>query len=121
MDLNCIFEKNDIEIKDINNLFQASENESPDLFRYEHEPIVSSDVLGMSQSVIYDGQGTLKVGKNLSLKEVETETLSITTSTATPVNFFCSSIEIPSLLNVAINSGSTSSRLSSLSFFFGAE
>ena len=40
------------------------------------------------------------------MKDVEIETLSTTTSTATPVSLFCSSIEIPSLLNVLINSGS---------------
>ena len=58
---------------------------------------------------------------NVSLNVVATETESITISTATPVNFFCSSIEIPSLLKVLINSGSTSSKLSYLGFPFGAE
>ena len=52
---------------------------------------------------------------------VATDTESITISTATPDNFFCSSIDIPSLLNVSINSGSTSSKLLYFSFFFGAE
>ena len=57
----------------------------------------------------------------VSLKEVATETESITTSTATPANFFCSSTEIPSFLNVSRSSGSTSSRLLYFGLFDGAE
>ena len=57
----------------------------------------------------------------VSLNVVATETESITISTATPANFFCSFIDIPSLSNVFNNSGSTSSRLSYLAFPFGAE
>ena len=55
------------------------------------------------------------------LNVVATETESITISTATPASFFCSSIEIPSLLKVSNNSGSTSSRLSYFAADFGAE
>ena len=43
---------------------------------------------------------------------VATDTLSNTASTATPVSFFCSSRGMPSLLNAARSSGSTSSMLS---------
>ena len=57
----------------------------------------------------------------VSLNVVATETESITISTATPESFFCSSIEIPSLLKVLISSGSTSSRLLYLLLVFGAE
>ena len=58
---------------------------------------------------------------NVSLNDVATETESITTSTATPANFFCSSVEIPNFLKVSSNSGSTSSRLLYLGLFDGAE
>ena len=58
---------------------------------------------------------------NVFLKVVATETLSTTISIATPVNFFCSSIEIPSFLKVSKSSGSTSSKLSYLAFLEGAE
>jgi len=56
-----------------------------------------------------------------SLNVVATETLSKTASTATPVSRFCSSREMPSFSNVARISGSTSSRLFSFFFGFGAE
>ncbi len=58
---------------------------------------------------------------SLSRKVVATETLSNTASTATPAKTFCSWIGMPSLSNVARTSGSTSSRLFSTFFFFGAE
>ena len=58
---------------------------------------------------------------NLDLKEVATETESITKSTATPVKRFCSSIEIPSFAMVAFISGSTSSQDSYFLDCFGAE
>ena len=58
---------------------------------------------------------------NLSLKEVATETLSITKSTATPDKRFCSSVEMPSLSMVALISGSTSSNDPKGTLDLGAE
>ena len=66
-------------------------------------------------------QKIIPFSSNVSLKEVATETESTTTSIATPLNLFCSSIEIPNLLNVLISSGSTSSKDLRSGFFFGAE
>ena len=59
--------------------------------------------------------------ERVSLNVVATETESITMSTATPANFFCSFIEIPSLSKVFKSSGSTSSKLSYLALPLGAE
>ena len=58
---------------------------------------------------------------SLAWNVVPTETLSNTASTATPAMRFCSSSGMPSLSNVALISGSTSSRLFSFGFCFGAE
>ena len=58
---------------------------------------------------------------SFSWNVVATETLSNTASTATPDSSFCSSSGMPSLSNVRLTSGSTSSRLFSAFFFFGAE
>ena len=52
---------------------------------------------------------------------VATETESKTASTATPVRRFCSRSGMPSFSKVSSSSGSTSSRLSSCFFGFGAE
>ena len=66
-------------------------------------------------------QKIIPFSERVFLNVVATETESTTISTATPANFFCSSIEIPSLSKVFNSSGSTSSRLSYLSLDFGAE
>ena len=66
-------------------------------------------------------QKMMPFSARVSLKVVATETESITISTATPANFFCSSKEIPNLLKVSNSSGSTSSMLLYLAFFEGAE
>ena len=58
---------------------------------------------------------------SFSWNVVATETLSKTASTATPASSFCSSSGMPSLSKVSRTSGSTSSRLLSTFFCFGAE
>jgi len=67
-----------------------------------------------------DVDSTSAISLSFSLKEVATETESMTKSTATPLNFFCSSIDIPNFSMVLKSSGSTSSKLWSSFFFFGA-
>ena len=52
-------------------------------------------------------QKIIPFSARVSLKVVATDTESTTMSTATPESFFCSSIEIPNLLKVSNNSGST--------------
>ena len=64
---------------------------------------------------------TMPARASSSLNVVATEIESNTASTATPASSFCSSSGMPSLSNVAFTSGSTSSRLFSTFFFFGAE
>ena len=66
-------------------------------------------------------QNIIPFSSSVSLKVVATETESTTTSIATPLSFFCSSIDIPSLSNVFKSSGSTSSSDFKSGFFFGAE
>ena len=68
-----------------------------------------------------DEQKMMPSSASFSLKVVATETLSKTASTATPLSRICSSSEMPSFSNVLRSSGSTSSRLPSCFFGFGAE
>ena len=37
----------------------------PDLIKVVEDPIVSSDVIGMKESIIFDRVGTLKIGENM--------------------------------------------------------
>ncbi len=61
------------------------------------------------------------ISASLPLNVVATDTLSKTASTATLLRRFCSSSEMPSFSKVRRSSGSTSSRLLSFFFGFGAE
>ena len=61
------------------------------------------------------------ISASFALNVVATDTLSKTASTATPLSRFCSSREMPSFSKVRRSSGSTSSRLASFFFCFGAE
>jgi hypothetical protein len=56
----------------------------------------------------------------LALNVVATDTLSNTASVATPAKRFCSSSGMPSLSKVRSSSSSTSSRLPTVFFCFGA-
>ena len=76
---------------------------------------------GCSRTASENEQKMMPSDASLSLNVVATETLSNTASTATPASIFCSSSGIPSLSNVRLISGSTSSRLPSDGFRFGAE
>ncbi len=76
---------------------------------------------GCSFTASLNEQKMIPNSPNVSLKVVATDTLSMTASTATPVNRFCSVIEIPNFSKVLINSGSTSSSPLMLFFCLGAE
>ena len=67
------------------------------------------------------GQKMIPFSASVALNVVATETESITMSIATPESLFCSFNEMPSLLKVFNNSGSTSSKLSNSFFGLGAE
>ena len=63
-----------------------------------------------------EGEQGINVGRRIALLAGLPDSVPGTT-----VNRFCSSSEMPSFSNVARSSGSTSSRLFSCGFFFGAE
>ena len=76
---------------------------------------------GCSFTASENEQKMIPSSLSLSLKVVPIETESITASTATPLNLFCSCNDIPNFSNVLISSGSTSSIDLSIFFFLGAE
>ncbi len=76
---------------------------------------------GWSCTASLNEQKMMPVSASLARKVVPTDTESNTASTATPDRTFCSSSGMPSLSKVLRSSGSTSSRLLSTGFFFGAE
>jgi len=65
MDLTTVFEENIDNVQKINNAVIEASEKYPELIRVVDDPIVSSDVIGMKESLIHDSIGTLKIGDNM--------------------------------------------------------
>ena len=65
LDLTTILDDKNVTENKINKLMKDAENKFPNLFKMITDPIVSSDVQGMTQSVVFDGLGTLKIQDNM--------------------------------------------------------
>ena len=65
MDLTTVFEKSIDDVQLVNNAIIDASKKHSELIKVVQDPIVSSDVIGMKESVIYDSMGTLKIGKNM--------------------------------------------------------
>ncbi|MDE0038744.1 MAG: glyceraldehyde-3-phosphate dehydrogenase [Gammaproteobacteria bacterium] len=65
LDVTLAFEDAGMDAAVINEFFIAAAQAEPDLIAVTHDPIVSSDVRGFSQSILVDLQGTLMAGDKL--------------------------------------------------------
>ena len=65
LDLNCVMRDADVAVKQVNEVMRAAADEYPLLIGVTQDPIVSSDVIGCRQSLLFDSQATLKAGKNI--------------------------------------------------------
>ncbi|MGH7817886.1 MAG: type I glyceraldehyde-3-phosphate dehydrogenase [Candidatus Binatia bacterium] len=65
LDLNCVMEDGAVTVKQVNEAMRAAADEVPLLIGVTDDPIVSSDVIGCRQSLLFDSQATLKAGKNI--------------------------------------------------------
>ena len=65
MDLTTVFKDNIESATIINNAVAEASKKYPDLIRIAKDPIVSSDVIGMKETIVHDEIGTLKVGQNM--------------------------------------------------------
>ncbi|HAK53382.1 MAG TPA: glyceraldehyde-3-phosphate dehydrogenase [Gammaproteobacteria bacterium] len=65
LDLTVGFTEPGIDAQTINELFIAAEEKQPQLIGTTDDPIVSSDVKGRSQSLLFDLQGTMKAGQRM--------------------------------------------------------
>jgi len=65
LDLTVVFEDASVTPEEVNaTMIEAAERE-PDLIGVAHDPIVSSDVIGCWQSVLFDLHATMKAGKSM--------------------------------------------------------
>jgi glyceraldehyde 3-phosphate dehydrogenase len=65
LDLSIVFEEHGVTVEQVNEaMIQAAERE-PDLIGVARDPIVSSDVIGCWQSVLFDVHATMKAGTRM--------------------------------------------------------
>ena len=65
LDVTTVF-KNDIDSEDVvNSVMDSAALDYPGIIKVISDPIVSSDVIGMKESIVFDRVGTLKIGKNM--------------------------------------------------------
>lgn len=65
LDLNCVMHESGVTVAQVNQAMQAAAKKHPLLIGSTDDPIVSSDVIGCRQSLLFDSQATLKAGKNI--------------------------------------------------------
>jgi len=66
LDITLAFRDKAMGADEINRLFESAAAAEPELIAVTHDPIVSSDVRGCSQSILIDLQGTLAAGERLT-------------------------------------------------------
>ncbi|PKL56593.1 MAG: glyceraldehyde-3-phosphate dehydrogenase, partial [Methanomicrobiales archaeon HGW-Methanomicrobiales-5] len=60
LDLTAIFKSKDITIEMINNAVQKYADQHPEIVEMMNDPIVSTDVIGNSHSVVFDWDASIK-------------------------------------------------------------
>ncbi|MBI2997041.1 MAG: glyceraldehyde-3-phosphate dehydrogenase [Deltaproteobacteria bacterium] len=65
LDLNCVMRDAGVTVKRVNEAIRAAASDHPMLIGVTDDPIVSSDVIGCRQSLLFDSRATLKAGKRI--------------------------------------------------------
>ena len=65
LDTTIVFQDPDVGIEEVNAALAKGAAANPELLAYTEDPIVSSDVLGCRQSLLFDSQGTIKSGQRM--------------------------------------------------------
>lgn len=65
LDLNCVMRDENVTVKQVNDAMRAAAADRPALIAVTDDPIVSSDVIGCRQSLLFDSRATLKAGKKI--------------------------------------------------------
>ena len=65
LDLNCVMHGAAVTVEQVNEAMLAAAGQHPQLMRVTADPIVSSDVIGCRQSLLFDSRATLKAGKKI--------------------------------------------------------
>lgn len=65
LDLNCVMQDSNIKVPQVNEAMRAAAAEHPALITITDDPIVSSDVIGCRQSLLFDSRATIKAGTRI--------------------------------------------------------
>ena len=65
LDVNCVMRDANVTVDQVNDAMRAAAAVHPDLIGVTDDPIVSSDVIGCRQSLLFDSRATLKAGKKI--------------------------------------------------------
>ncbi|MGE5220159.1 MAG: type I glyceraldehyde-3-phosphate dehydrogenase [Chloroflexota bacterium] len=65
LDVNCVMRDGGVTVTHINEAMRAAAARHPDVIAVTDDPIVSSDVIGCRQSLLFDARATLKAGKKI--------------------------------------------------------
>lgn len=65
LDLTCIFQNEGVTTQAVVEAMRKAEQDNPNLVTVVDDPIVSSDVIGKPQSVVFDSMGILKIGEKM--------------------------------------------------------
>jgi glyceraldehyde 3-phosphate dehydrogenase len=65
LDVNCVMQEGSVTVNQVNEAMCTAAARHPDLIGMTDDPIVSSDVIGCRQSLLFDSRATLKAGKKI--------------------------------------------------------
>jgi len=65
LDMNCVMRDGNVTVEQVNDAMGAAAAKRPDLIGITNDPIVSSDVIGCRQSLLFDSRATLRAGKKI--------------------------------------------------------
>jgi len=65
LDVNCVMRNGGVTVSDVNEVMRDAAKRHPLLIGITDDPIVSSDVIGCRQSLLFDAKATLKAGKHI--------------------------------------------------------
>jgi glyceraldehyde 3-phosphate dehydrogenase len=65
LDVNLVMEDEQVDVEDINQAMRNSVGNYEGIVDVVEDPIVSSDIIGNSHSLLFDTKGTIKAGKNI--------------------------------------------------------
>lgn len=65
LDISLAFSDDSITVDAVNNAIRSASHSRPELVQVSEDPIVSSDVIGQSCTVLFDAPGTIKAGSRM--------------------------------------------------------